>query len=88
MEFNYKFIRNEYGELECCYSCHCEVMLFEFKNPDYRKRLIQEKVLLCEICASTQVGSDINMGREIISPLAFAQTMNLILDKITGLKSK
>lgn len=82
MEFLYKFEKNEHGEIEYCHTCKCEALVCEFDNPDLRKRKDEPKILLCEICSGTHVGSEIRLNHEFLSPLAFAQAMNLLIIKL------
>lgn len=86
MEFEYKFVKTENGDIEYCHTCACEAMVCEFDNPDLRARQEQRKVLLCEICSGTHIGSEIRINQEFISPFAFAQALNLVLNKIKELK--
>lgn len=85
MKFEYKFIKieDEDDEFEYCNTCQCPVPLCEFDNPDLRKRKEEPKVLLCEICSSTCLGSEIRSYEKTITPLALAQALNLVLDKIS-----
>ena len=88
MEFIYEFIKNEHGEIEYCHTCKNEAAVCEFDNPDIRERQNQRKVLICEICSGTHVGSEIRLKRESVSPTAFAQALNLILNKVRELRGK
>ncbi len=81
MDFIYKIIKDENGEIEECYLCTCAVALLEFDNPDLYKRSLQPKVLLCELCSSTTLGFSIIRDNGI-TPLALAQSINLILSKL------
>ena len=85
MKFEYKFIKieDEDDEFEYCNTCQCPAPLCEFDNPDWKKKKETPRVLLCEICSSTNLGSEIRSHNEAVSPLALAQTLNFVLDKIS-----
>lgn len=82
MLFEYKFVKNEYGEVEYCHTCKCEALVCEFDNPNLRDGQLQPKVLLCEVCSGTHVGAEIRLKNDKLSPLAFAQAINLLLIKL------
>jgi len=85
MKFEYKFIKieGEDDEFEYCNTCQCPAPLCEFDNPDMRERKETPVVLLCEICSSTTLGSQIRSYNESVTPLSLAQALNLVLDKIS-----
>lgn len=85
MEFIYEYKKNESGELEYCETCQFEAPLCEFDNYNPRKTKENPKILLCEICSSTLLGSEIQ-NQFSVSPLALAQAFNLILRKLHDLK--
>lgn len=80
----YKYIRNEIGDVLECDSCDSIAPLAEF-NESFPK----QKRSLCELCASSQIGNvtlhpEQYPDSEIFE--ALAQVGNIILDKITGRK--
>lgn len=80
MEFEYKILKTEDGYIETCDSCGSDAYLCEYEN--YNMTLEKPKVLLCEICSSTLLASEIDRGYESVSPRVFAQVMNLFWNKM------
>lgn len=81
MEIEYLWHHDENGDLDVCDACGSEVPTAAFPFMDMRRR--DEKKRLCEICASSHVGSTVEYAREDSRILqTMAQIANQVLLKL------
>lgn len=80
----YEIVKNEYDDVQGCYSCGCEVPLHGFDwGPPYNEPHETDKIMLCEICASTHIGSSARRGYTgHETARIIAQVANHLIDKL------
>ena len=71
----YKIRKTAEGDIASCDCCGCEVAIEKFTGTGEEKEL-------CEVCASTFIGSVLANRSEPVTKEELAQVANLIISKI------
>lgn len=88
-KFKYNYVDGDLdGDLLACDSCSWVAPLAKYEAMSAMRR--GEIKYICEVCASTEIGSatDYALQGNLVLYRALAQCTNMVLDQITGRKPK